>query len=402
MISIKNNKQWIHYLGLLFCLAFPSLAIFKKLGFPLLILYVAIAAILLGLLLRYVTKFFSTIQTKHLLYFLLFIFLILTGLYLTIHPLIDTAGFSLAGKSFGSSDADNATVDALTELTQGRYPYYAETFLGNPITPMPGALLMALPFFVLGDVAIQNIFWFAAFFIFVSFYCKNIQVATILCIAVLMLTPNFLYHVLQGTDYISNGIYLLIFSAGLLETARKKASMGYIVIWAILLGLGLSSRMNFILILPLMFFALIRLAGLPKTIIIMLIVGISFIGITLPFALYDFANFSPLHTSNKLNVNGETPWAPILIPLSGLILSTYFGLKHKAYSLLTFMRDVFWVQAYLIICGLALSSYAHSHIDLAYPHFALLFMFFGVFAFGIPLFNKKIKAQSDSQLDHGT
>ena len=49
---------------------------------------------------------------------------------------------------------------ALTELASGRYPYTATTYLGNPITPLPGALLLAAPFWwVTGSAAWQNVAW---------------------------------------------------------------------------------------------------------------------------------------------------------------------------------------------------------------------------------------------------
>jgi len=44
-------------------------------------------------------------------------------------------------------------------MFDGKYPYYETSFLGNPISPMPGALLIALPFYVLGWTALQNIVW---------------------------------------------------------------------------------------------------------------------------------------------------------------------------------------------------------------------------------------------------
>src|SRR5215831_9419154 len=49
----------------------------------------------------------------------------------------------------GSDRADALNV-AIKALLHGSYPYYAETYLGNPPTPGLGALLLALPFYMVG------------------------------------------------------------------------------------------------------------------------------------------------------------------------------------------------------------------------------------------------------------
>ena len=63
------------------------------------------------------------------------------------------------------SDADNALNIATRALLRGRFPYYQPTYLGNPISPLPGSLLLAVPFVLLGNSAYQNLFWIAAFFV---------------------------------------------------------------------------------------------------------------------------------------------------------------------------------------------------------------------------------------------
>jgi hypothetical protein len=52
------------------------------------------------------------------------------------------------------SDRDDALNVALSALLRGSYPYHAVTFLGNQPTPAPGALLLAMPFFLLGNSAL--------------------------------------------------------------------------------------------------------------------------------------------------------------------------------------------------------------------------------------------------------
>jgi len=160
------------------------------------------------------------------------------GAYLCIHPQIVRNGFHLAGISFGPSDRDEAIDLAITEFLNGRYPYYAKTFLGNPITPMPGALVLAFPFYLIGDSSVQNVFWLAVFFGAIAVYHRSIFMTAVLACFVCFLSPNVTYHVLIGSDYIANSIYVLTFSALLFGSAERRAPFWQSVLWAVFLGLG--------------------------------------------------------------------------------------------------------------------------------------------------------------------
>lgn len=72
----------------------------------------------------------------------------------------------------GASDRDEALNAAISALLDGRYPYTVRAFVqeshswvgqgGNPISAMPGELLMSMPFHLLGLTALQNVFWLLA------------------------------------------------------------------------------------------------------------------------------------------------------------------------------------------------------------------------------------------------
>jgi hypothetical protein len=57
------------------------------------------------------------------------------------------------------SDRDDALLDATSALLRGEFPYSRPTYLGNPITPLPGALLLAVPFVLAGNAALANALW---------------------------------------------------------------------------------------------------------------------------------------------------------------------------------------------------------------------------------------------------
>jgi hypothetical protein len=379
----NRGAWWRSFAGLAFCVIFPSTAIFKKLGLPMLTAYVAIAAVLLWLALVWIAPRLDRMLTPRIsLAVLSFMLVLVFGAYVRIHPRIDTQGFRLAGHSFGASDNDDAIDLAITEVLEGRYPYRARTFLNNPITPMPGALLLAFPFYLLGDSAVQNVFWLAVFFGAVAIFYRSAFTAAVLAVLALILSPNVVYHVLLGGDYIANAIYVLTFSALLIESARKQETFWRSAAWAALLGMGLSSRLNFVLILPLVFFGLLKSTSPERTGLLCAIVLGTFGAITLPFYLYDPSGFSPLHTVDKLSVFGAYRWAPLALPAAGAALALALALRKGAFELPVFMRDVFAVQAFVIVGGFLLASIHRKELDLVYSHFAVLFLFPGLFAFG--------------------
>jgi hypothetical protein len=73
------------------------------------------------------------------------------------------------------SDSDDALVVGVRLLLHGHYPYYGRTYLGNEISDFPGQLLMAVPFVLLGSVALQNVFWLGAFFVTVSYVAGRVR-----------------------------------------------------------------------------------------------------------------------------------------------------------------------------------------------------------------------------------
>ena len=63
------------------------------------------------------------------------------------------------GTTRGGTDRDDALIILVRECLAGHYPYYSTTPGGNPLTPMPGAGLLAAPFVITGQIALQNLFW---------------------------------------------------------------------------------------------------------------------------------------------------------------------------------------------------------------------------------------------------
>lgn len=373
-----------------FCLIYSSAAIFKKAGYAALIVYCIVAAAALGLA---TARFFPWLRARCVRPWAYVpaaaaLFVGVLCLYLYAHPRIDTAGFRVGAVVVGASDNDDAIDVAIDELWAGRYPYYARTFLNGPLSPLPGALLLAAPFYLIGDSALQNVFWTAMFFWFVQRHTRSLRVTVELAVLVLLLSPNVLYQIVQGIDYGANAIYVFIFAALLVMNVRRGGAVsGRAILYAVLLGIGLSSRLNFLLIAPFVFVALLRAASLRSAIVLGAIVMIVFAAITAPFYIYDPVGFSPLHTLNKIgsaaSENQLFRWAPVFVPIMGGLLAVVLVLRRRtSYDLTAMARDMTAVTAFLVIAGFVTSSAARNYLHFDSMHFGMLFAFFGVFGFG--------------------
>lgn len=66
---------------------------------------------------------------------------------------------SQAGLLGLGTDRDEALDIGVGLILQGHFPYHAWTCMGAPLTPLPGALLLASPFHLMGKAAWQNLLW---------------------------------------------------------------------------------------------------------------------------------------------------------------------------------------------------------------------------------------------------
>lgn len=286
----------------------------------------------------------------------------------------------------GGSDGDEALNIATRELLHGRYPYYPMTYLGNPISPLPGEILLAVPFVLLGNSAYQNFFWLVIFIVAMRSYLKNWRQTLLLIWIVFVLSPIVPYQFLIGSDYISNGLFVLVFSMWMVTSiSTPDQSRWKKVLPAILLGVGLSSRANFILILPLLFSALVQRAGWRTATVYIAITSITFVVVTLPFYLYDPQGFSPLHTANKLGqFESLIPSAGFVIPLvTGAIALILAFFQPSNLDLGILLRNCTVVLAFPILCGIVLATIKSGELDFGFATFGTLFLFFGAGAFWI-------------------
>ncbi|TRX01768.1 hypothetical protein EKO24_003270 [Candidatus Methylobacter oryzae] len=360
----------------------------KYLGLAGVTCYFVISSLILFFVTRHILLrgFPKISEAKAILLLALTFFVICSG-FSIMYPLANSGVFG------PGSDCDDALNIAVAELMQGHYPYYVKTYFNNPISPLPGALLLAIPFVLLGTSAYQNIFWLFVFLLTIKPYLNSWRSCLFFLWATLFLSPAVLFHVFVGNDYLSNSLYILVFSLWMIcavtESGHKESTK---LITACLLGIGLSSRANFVLILPLIFSALAQNAGWKPAVKYTCISCAVFILITAPFYFYDPAGFSPLHTINKIKrFRSLLPYSDIVISLTTGLTAVALGYYQSvATGSAIFFRNCAIVLLIPVLASLVLSSLASGKVTLHFAGYGAFFLFFGVLAFWKEIFSPDV------------
>lgn len=320
-------------------------------------------------------------------------FAALTALALVVYPLANS------GRLGSGSDADDALVVGVGELFAGRYPYYAVTYLNNFISPLPGSFLLAAPFVLLRQVALLNVFWLGAFFLAARHFLKSGVWAILLLWTILIFSPTVLQNLATGADYAANTIYVLVAMWLMVKTiSATDAPEWKKLLPTVLLGVGLSSRSNFMLLTPLLFSALVQNAGWKSAVKYSLITGAVFLFITVPFYLYDPAGFMPLHVqaSKLVKIEDVLPLARILIPLASVALAAALSFQKMDADCAVLFRNCAVVQIFVLLFTALISSIHLGALDLFFGQsgYGMFTLFFGALACWIFLRNADFSPQS--------
>ncbi|MEJ2866401.1 hypothetical protein WCD74_01405 [Actinomycetospora sp. OC33-EN08] len=249
-------------------------------------------------------------------------FLAIVILVIAFFTAFDPTHSSSLGAGADRSDALNVALD---RLLQGQYPYYGRTYMGNEITPLPGSLLLATPFFILGDAAFQNVVWIPAFLVALNAGGRLRAAPTVVWITAVLGCAATVREHLVGDDLFVKGVYVL---AAILLVLRVSARTTYwlpLVAASIALGVTLCSRPHFILmLLPICALLWKQTYSFRMTSTVAVGSTATIFVLAAPFAIVDWAGFSPLHVASK--VTSSTRISPALVFLALIALVTTIGL----------------------------------------------------------------------------
>lgn len=313
---------------------FPSLGIvqkyFRTRGA---LIYVAIGLLLLLAALRRTARVHSLIDALDRRWawrLAAVLFLVLVVAFAVLYPLSNSgerSWIATSGIAGGGSDRDESLNLGVTELLHGRYPYYAVTQLGNPVSQMPGSLMLAVPFVLLGNAALQNLAWCAVYFFVSVRLIGDVRQALALAVLLLAASPIVFQDLVTGGDLVTNSVMVLGAMMLVLNQDGGSWMTGQSLFASALLGVALSSRLSFLLLVPLLAERLVRRVGVRQAAGSLLVAGLAFVAITLPFYLYDPSGFAPLSIQNKFARFGDyVPERVVLLPALCLAFSTAVAL----------------------------------------------------------------------------
>ena len=393
---IGRSAGWcLAILGL--CLFFPSSAKVQRfLGMawvPVYLLGVG-AALVIGY--RYLlAKCISWLSAKTVWVLAVSTLLLIVAGFVVIYPVANS------GRVGGGSDREEAVNAGVSEILHGRYPYYARTEVAvhpagedwvyrGPLSQMPGELFFAVPFVLLGNSAYQNFFWLAVLFLTLRWFFGDGRDALLLVWVAVFLSPVCLHEAMSGGDLLANSIWVFVITVifvRIVPDARMAAGAKTVV--AVLLGMALSSRINFLLIGPLVLSMLVQTSGWKTAVRYMAVVAAAFLAVTLPFYFYDPENFTPLW----LIRTRIGQYSPILPPLAQSFVSGSYGVLAIALSFMKMDRrgvrlfaGCAIVLAWPVLAEVVLTSIMAGCLDLERrAWYGLSSLFFGVMACWIVL-----------------
>jgi hypothetical protein len=374
------------FIGFALSLVVPSLAqVQKYLGTIGITIYIFVAFSVLLCGYKYILpRFISHVTEKQALWLTAVTFLVLIFVFAMIYPVANS------GIIGGGSDREDNINIATTALLRGNYPYYPKGYLGSPTHSLPGSLLLAVPFVLLGNSAYQNFFWLFGFYVVSALCLKDRRLALLLLWSILLLSPAVQHEFITGGDLISNSIYIMLFMI-LMVNATQSTNRGHLkkLISAILLGIGLSSRANFLFLLPLIFSKLAQDSGWNFATKLIFLTCASFATVTIPFYLYDPDNFYPLHSLGVITIfHTILPSVDIIILLTVSVLALLLSFQRMDDNYKVLLRNSAIVQAVPVLFVVGLSTIQAGNLDFSLAGYGLHFLFFGVLASWISLVEK--------------
>lgn len=233
------------------------------------------------------------------------------------------------------SDRDDAADLGAHRILHGRYPYGPRTYLGLPISQMPGALALAVPFTAMGHSAYANVFWLAVLLAMLALAAGAISIAVGVGAAAIILSPGLVREYLTGGDLIANAVYVAV-AATLVYAAVHRRFAGLAA--AALLGVALASRANFVLVLVPLAIAIHSRTGLRRTISLLGVVAGVALGLVL-IPLVRPAGRESFRISNHLDVLGRVGSG--LTIAAAILLALYLALRRRNWT----ATEILWQSA---------------------------------------------------------
>lgn len=262
-----------------------------------------------------------------------------------------------------------ANYDWISRFLDSQFPYTSHT---RP-SGFPFLFAMAIPFYILGDLGLFNIFSFIMFGVLVHWRYQKLPINKFRCILLLVTSPIFLFEVVVRSDIFSNMVALLFYLA-VFEILTQQSSNTRVWLLGIIGGLLLSTRGIVLLVYILMFGYLFR-KRITVNGLFFLAIFAGFILSLLPFLIWDWSYFTKFGPFSI-----QLSYIPLWLLIISIIGSLYCAMTIKSlkniYASVAFMLlGVIGVSLFLSVLN---RGWHHAVIgdgfDISYFCFALPFL----------------------------
>jgi len=180
--------------------------------------------------------------------------------------------------------------DWITRLFNCEFPYASRV---KP-SGFPFLFVMAMPFYLLGDLGFFQIFSFIVFAVLIHLRHHQDSTNRFRCLFLLITAPIFLYEIVVRSDLFSNIVMLMLYLA-IFETLSQKEDGVNLFVVGIVGGLLLSTR-GIVLLIYIAFFGYFFRRRIIHDGLFLIYVLVGFILTLVPFLIWDwiyFINFGP-------------------------------------------------------------------------------------------------------------
>jgi hypothetical protein len=249
------------------------------------------------------------------------------------------------------SDRANALNVAVSRLADGLYPYDGTTYVGNPISPLPGALLMAASFvWLTGDAAWQNVAWLLLLLPLLNRGWRLRPRPTLLWGFAVIGGLEVLRECVIGDDLVSGAVPALAAVAWTLAAARSGSTAGLVGAGAVL-GVATCTRPHMVLVLVVAVAAVGVASGWRRAGVVGVSASFAWVALVVPFLSAGLTRFSPLHVAAKVTgTRGITVGIVVTALVAAALLVVALALVRPSSE-----RSVGWICAAILFTPSVLS-----------------------------------------------
>ena len=263
--------------------------------------------------------------------------------------------------------------DWIQRILNGDFPYSSDV----PHTGFPFWFLIAYPFYLLGDLGLLQIFCFVLFAFLLETRQNADRIYKLQIIALLLLSPIFMYEIVVRSDLFSNMVIVLLY-LNLCERYLSKFKFSNIVL-GFAGGLLLSTRAIVLIPFIIFFGHHFKTKPIKNSMYFVFSGGVGFVLTVIPFLIWDFASFVSDGPFSRQSAYIQI-WQLILVLVAAGVIAVTSAIPKSVYrntAYLLFATSLLVFLTKIISDGWNTAIFQHS-FDLSYFIFPLPFLFFAL------------------------